>query len=107
MKSDVDESETGRSGGVDGRGRNVKLIGKVTKGVLGGFRGVTEKCAKVAHGVTEKVSDAVGGVIGGNPIMKNFRNAPVESKRYRFQKVLLAGMVAVGRVYLKLMRRAK
>ena len=99
----VDEASQRSEGSV----RNVKLGGKVTKGVLGGVRGVTEKGAQVTHTITEKVSGAVGTVLGGNPLMTNMKNAPVESKRNKFHKLITSGMMAVGRVYLKADEKGK
>lgn len=87
--------------------RNVKLGGRVTRGVLGGARWGSEKGARVAHVVTEKVSDTVGGVLGGNPVVKHMREAPAYSKRHRFHKLMTAGMMAIGRVYLKADEKGK
>lgn len=80
--------------------RSVPLGGRATANVLGGTRRVVGVGAGVASKLTERASDVVGSVLGNNPVMKNLRSAPQDSKRFRFHETLTSGMVAVGKVYV-------
>lgn len=87
--------------------RNVNVGGKATSSVLGGARKVVGTGAGIAATVTDKASDVVGGILGNNPVMKGLRNAPEESKRFRFHDTLMSGMAAVGKVYVAVDEKGK
>lgn len=87
--------------------RNINAGGKATSSVLGGARKVVGAGAGIAATVTDKASGVVGGILGGNPVMKGLRNAPEESKRSRFHDTLMAGMAAAGKVYVAVDEKGK
>lgn len=87
--------------------REMKLGGKVTDNVLRGARDASEKGAKLTSGVTEKVSGKLGSALTGNPVVKNFRESPMDSRRKKFHDCLVAGMMTAGRVYVKADEKGK
>lgn len=80
--------------------RNVKMGGSATAGVLGGARKVVGAGANIASTAIDRVSTVVGNGIANNRVTVSMREAPENTLKRQIHDLLVAGALAIGRVYI-------
>ncbi|CAN0074181.1 unnamed protein product [Sphacelaria rigidula] len=87
--------------------KNVKLGGAPTAAVLTSARKVADAGAGAAATVVDKLSSAIGNKVANSSAMSSARAAPEGSMKKQTHDLLVAGAVAVARVYVAADDQAK